>query len=120
MIASASPITPESPTINKKPKQVLSYRKYYKPTGNCISTVRAAGYYVPRTTDGYARTVKVSSKDLPPEGKPVVIKTAESRLGHVLVAINQGGKLVSLIEGNHPIGEGRVVNLKYYRGYIAN
>lgn len=80
--------------------------------------MRAAGYYVPRTLDGYARTVKVDSKELPPEGKRVVIKTNESFMGHILVAVNKGGKLVSVIEGNHPVGEGRVVPISAYRGYI--
>ena len=85
---------------------------------NCISTVRAAGYYVPRTLDGFARTVKVDSKELPPEGKRVVIKTSESVMGHVLVAENKGGKLISVIEGNHPVGEGREVPLNLYKGYV--
>lgn len=117
VIAYASPITVET-VVN--PKKVITPvpRRFVKPRGNCMATVRAAGYFVPRTTDGYARTVLVSSEELPPEGVPVVIKTAESKLGHVLVAVNKGGKLISLIEGNHPIGEGRIVPLSLYRGYI--
>lgn len=117
VIAYASPITLET-TV--KPKKVITPvpMHFVKPRGNCVTTVRSAGYFVPRTKDGYARTIPVSSKELPPEGVPVVIKTAESKLGHILVAVNKGGKLISLIEGNHPIGEGRIVPLSLYRGYI--
>lgn len=118
IVAIASPYTTESVEVIPIKKKVTTRTSFRKDTGNCVSTVRNAGYFVPRTIDGYARTIPVSSKAMPPEGKTVVIKTAESKLGHVLVAKNVGGKLVSIVEGNHPIGEGRTVPLQYYRGYI--
>ncbi len=93
---------------------------YHKIGSNCVATVRQAGYYVPRTKDGYARTMPVSSTELPPENVPVVIKTAESKAGHVLVAVRKGDQLISIIEGNHPqAGQQRVVPLSLYRGYVS-
>lgn len=112
-------IAPRSaPIAQPNPKAVPSNEVAVR--GNCVATVRAAGYHVPRTKDGYARTIPVSSTALPPEGVPVVIKTTESAMGHVLVAVNHGGKLTSVVEGNHPVGAGRVVPNAVYRGYVAN
>lgn len=85
-------------------------------TYNCISTVKRAGFYVPQTKDGYARTVPVTSTNLPPIGKKVVIKTADSVLGHISVAVWNGKQLVTVIDS--AFGAGRVVPLSKFRGYI--
>lgn len=85
--------------------------------GNCITVVRNAGYAVPRTKDGYARTVPVTSTKLPPVGKKVVVKTSDSWMGHVSVAVlGQDGKLRTTIDS--AFGSGRVIPLARYRGYI--
>ena len=80
-----------------------------------MTVVRSAGFYIPRSKDGFARTIPVTSKTLPPINELVVIKTAESSAGHVLVARWDGAKLISGIDSYNP---GRVVDLAVYRGYI--
>lgn len=103
------------PVIADKPKPVIRYRVSLK-SRNCVTTVRRAGYYVPRSKDGYARTIPVTSKKLPPEGKLVVVKTADSYMGHVSVVINKGGRLITVIDS--AFGPGRVIPPSVYRGYI--
>lgn len=90
-------------------------RFYPRSRYNCVWIVRNAGFAVPRSTDGFARTIPVSSKGLPPEGKLVVIKTSESRMGHVLVARRVGNVLTSVVDS---VGKGRIIPLSVYRGYI--
>lgn len=82
---------------------------------NCVSTVKAAGYAVPRTLDGYARTIPVTSTALPKEGEVVVIKTSESWMGHVAVAKMVNGQLVSVVDS---VGKGRIIPLSTYQGQI--
>lgn len=101
-----APYALELPVIKDKP-----IRRW----GNCIRVVEAAGYDVPRTRDGYARTVPVTSLKLPPEGELVIIRTAESWMGHVLLARWDGERLVSVIDSE---GSGREIPLSVYRGYI--
>lgn len=84
--------------------------------GNCIETVRQAGYFVPRTLDGYARTVKIDSTELPPEGETVVIRTSHSSMGHVSVIENVDGKLVYVEDSVFP--KGSEVDMSQYEGYL--
>lgn len=106
--ASLPQIAPRS----QKLRFTVSYRGRW---GNCITTVKNAGYSVPKTLDGYARSIPIKSMDLPPEGVPTVIKTAESWMGHVLVAVNQRGVLISVVDS---VGVGRIIDQSIYRGQI--
>jgi len=95
-------------------KKIPSVRAY---RGNCYRTVKNAGYDLPRTIDGYARTIPAVSRPIA-EGEEVVLKTAESSLGHVLVAKKVDGQLVSVVEGGHSLGVGRVVDPSLVLGVV--
>lgn len=101
---------PSLPVVANKPvkRRIVS-------SGNCVTVVRSAGYYVPQNPKIYAKYLKMDSSSLPPEGEPVVIQTKESWMGHVLVAVNLGGTLVSKVDSQ---GVGRVIPHELYRGYL--
>ena len=85
--------------------------------GNCVWTVRMAGYYVPKSRTGWAGSISVNSKYLS-EGKIAVAVTYEGPYGHVLVVKKIDGQLVSIVEGNHSEGAGRIVDPSIVKGYI--
>lgn len=89
---------------------------------NCVSYLRSKGYHVPQNPKKWAIYLPIKSKALPPEGKVVVIVTAESAsrrfiTGHVRAAINIGGKLFNFDDS---VNRKRKVeiDLKKYKGYI--
>ena len=84
---------------------------------NCVTVVKLAGYHVPRTKDGWARTIPMTSVKLPPENTVVVMKTAESWMGHVLVGKVVNGQIISVVDSE---GAGRVIPTSVYRGYISS
>ena len=92
------------------PPPVRAYR------GDCVSTLRGAGYNVPRTTDGYARSIPVVGKDIA-EGEVKVAVTYEGAVGHVVAVKQVDGQLISVTEGNHSQGVGRVVSPSVLKGF---
>lgn len=82
---------------------------------NCVTTVRNAGFYVPQNSRILAKYLPVKTTALPPIGQKVVVKTAESYMGHVAVAVWDGKNLVSVVDS---VGAGRVIPLSVYRGII--
>ena len=109
--AQLNPITIEGDW--PEPKRIT--RSY---TGNCVDAVQRAGGKTYRTQDGYARTMPIDSVELPPEGVVVTIKTTESAMGHILMAKLVDGHLISVVEGGHSIGKGRIVPKEVYQGFI--
>ena len=103
-----------STIIVETPKQTAVAPRY---RGNCISTLKQAGYAVPRTTDGFARSIPVVGKDIA-EGETKVAITYEGAVGHALVVKKIEGQLVSVVEGNHSIGVGRVVDPSVLKGFV--
>ncbi len=92
--------------------------------GNCVATVRNAGYYVPpvpRNSSGQYSPLllSVDSTDIA-EGEVRVAVTYEGPVGHVLVVQKVNGQLISIVEGNHPVGVGRVVPLSVLKGFLNN
>lgn len=84
--------------------------------GNCIATVKGAGYDVPRTLDGTAGSIPVVGKEIA-EGEVKVAITREGPVGHALVVQKIDGVLVSVVEGNHSIGVGRIVDPSVLKGF---
>lgn len=92
------------------PKPRIRYARW----GNCVYVVRSAGWAVPRSRDGFARTIPVTS-GLPPEGQLVVVATYESKMGHVLVGYRSGDKIIAVVDS---VGAGRSIPTHLVRGYI--
>lgn len=90
-------------------------------SGNCVAKLKASGDLPNKsvTKDGFARSIPSKPIDLKPEMERV-IKTTEGTVGHVLkVRVNQNGDAISIQEGGHPIGEGRVVDPKVIVGEVS-
>lgn len=94
----------------EKPK-TTSYRG-----GNCIKTLRDAGINVPRTLDGTAGSIPTKSQEIA-EGETKVAITYEGPVGHALLVKLIDGQLISIVEGNHAIGVGRIVPLSVLKGF---
>ena len=87
-------------------------------SGGCVKHLRDRGYYVPRTLNGYAATIPVDTQSIE-EGEIKVAVTREGGVqGHVVAVQKVNGKLVSVSEGNHSVGEGRVVPSSVVKGFI--
>lgn len=93
--------------------------KRYIP-GDCIGELKRSGDLPNRrvTRDGFARTVPVKPLNIA-EGEEKVISTKESSMGHVVKVKKVNGNLVSVQEGGHPVGEGRVVDPAVVKGEVA-
>lgn len=79
---------------------------------NCVQELKNSGDLPnkPVTKDGFARTIPTKPVELKP-GMERVVKTKEGPVGHVLkIWVNEEGKAISVQEGGHPTGEGRVVD----------
>lgn len=105
------------------PKRALArtYTQKRQYTGrngnNCVATVRAAGYYLPRSRNGFAGTIPTNARSIE-EGQVAVAITREGPVGHALVVKKVGGKLISIVEGNFPNGVGRTVPPSVIIGFI--
>lgn len=107
-----------------KPKSsVLRVNCANNPTaaGCCVDVLKVNGDLPDAkvTKDGFARSIPSEKiKEFKP-GEEMVIKTKESSMGHVLkVKINEKGQAVSIKEGGHPEGEGRIVDPKVIVGEV--
>jgi hypothetical protein len=104
---------PEPVVAPRRPSKRAYFNGY-----NCVTTLRAAGYSVPRTKNGYAGTIPTSLQDIS-EGETAVAVTNEGPVGHVVAVKKVDGKLISVTEGNHPVGVGRVVPDGVVKGFVS-
>lgn len=83
-----------------------------KALGCCVDVLKQSGD-LPKgkvTKDGLARTIPTKKIEELKPGTEMVVKTTESAMGHVVkVRVNNQGEAVSIREGGHSVGEGRVV-----------
>ena len=81
----------------------------------CVRYLRQRGFKVPQNPSIHGKYLPVDNKDLPPEGREVLVVSYESPSGHVSMAKNIGGKLITTVDN---AGVGREIPLKAYKGYI--
>lgn len=115
-IAMANPIT----TPGKWPRKAHRLAQAKRNPYNCVSTLKKAGK-LPQgrvTRDGYARSIPVKTLEMK-EGQTAVIVTRESWTGHALEVKLNKGKYISITEGNHPQGIGRVVDPAVIKGEVS-
>ena len=106
--------------LKNDPSADLTPKKPANP-GNCIQTLKNAGVLPNKrvTKDGFARTIPTKLIHLYP-GLERVVKTNESATGHVLkIRVNDQGQAVSIVEGGHPQGVGRIVDPAKIVGEVA-
>lgn len=123
-------VVPEVPTptpviVRPTPLPVTPPDSFKQPVSNkvtvrasatgCVRYLLVRGIYVPPNPRIHSKYLPVSSTALPPEGKKVVIVTYESGSGHVALAENRGGKLITLVDS---VGSGRVIPPHLYKGYL--
>ncbi len=111
------PRTTSPPELTQKPKTSPQPRVASTGLYNCVTVLKKAGFLPNErvTKDGYARSIPVKSTKLPPEGQVVVIKTAESWMGHVAAAVVKDGVLTTVVDS---LGAGRIIPASVYKGFL--
>jgi hypothetical protein len=107
IIAAVATNTPYREEIDKPQPKKKVIHKYSKvatpPKGSnvacsCVTFLRVSGIYMPRTTNGLAKSLPVASAK--PSDSGGVVKLNESYAGHVAAYILEGNELV-LTEANY-------------------
>jgi len=121
LAAIAAPVVlPTQPPATPKPKPKVA--KYVPARANCVTTLKKAGVLPCQdcSPTDLAKDIPTNRADLEIGERGVIVTSEGVGTGHVLYAERlPDGSYKSLVEGNHPVGKGRIVDPDVLIGVAA-
>lgn len=110
-------------SIATKPVKAPAKRQGVSTRGNCVATLKVAGLLKCKdcSPTDLAKDIPTARAELAVGEKGVIVTTEGRGTGHVVYAERlSDGTYKSIVEGNHPVGAGRILNEGVVKGVAAS